>query len=116
VNETKKQEMIAYNISVKVDWSILEAWLVWQLEEQIPAMLATGSFDDYKMYRLLEQDDTDGPGFTIQYFTTGLERYRLYSLEFESAFREEAGSKWGNKFIAFHTLMSLVETGPSTTP
>ncbi len=103
--------MIAYNISVKVEWSILEAWLVWQLEEHIPAMMATGLFDDYKMYRLLEQDDTDGPGFTIQYFTTDLERYRLYSLEFASIFTQEAGNKWGNKFIAFHTLMESLEAG-----
>ncbi len=101
--------MIAYNISVKVDWGILESWLSWQLEEHVPAMLATGFFDDYRMYRLLEQDDTDGPGFTIQYFTTDLERYRLYSEEFAALFSAEAGNKWGNKFIAFHTVMESLD-------
>jgi hypothetical protein len=101
--------MIAYNISIKVDWNILESWLVWQLEEQIPAMLATGFFDDYRMYRLLEQDETDGPGFTIQYFTTDLERYRLFNKEFASRFLSEAGDKWGDKFVSFHTTMESIE-------
>ncbi|MDR3716152.1 MAG: DUF4286 family protein [Puia sp.] len=102
--------MIAYNTSIKIDWSILEEWLVWQLDKQIPAMLATGFFDDFKMYRLLEQDDTDGPGFTIQFFTTDTERYRLYNEGFASLFRQETANKWGDKCITFHTVMELVET------
>ncbi len=100
--------MIAYNISIKVNWNILEEWLVWQMEEQIPAVLATGQFDDHKMYRLLEQDDSEGPGFTIQFFTTGLDRYQSYMEQFADGSRKEARNKWGNQFIAFHTLMELV--------
>ena len=100
--------MIVYNITCKVRWDILEAWLAWQLEEQIPAMLATQSFDDYQLYRLLEQDEEEGPTFVIQLFTSSVERYGLFMTQFAPALQQAGWDKWGNGFIAFRTLMEQV--------
>jgi hypothetical protein len=100
--------MIVYNITCKVGWDILERWLVWQLEEQIPATLATGLVDDYKLYRLLEQDEEEGPTFVIQFLTTSRERYHQFSTEFEPVLRQAGWEKWGDGFIAFRTLMESV--------
>jgi Domain of unknown function (DUF4286) len=104
--------MIVYNITVKVRWDILEDWLVWQLEQQIPAVLATGSFDGHRFYRLLEQDEQEGPTFVVQYFTSSRERYQQFMIEFAPALQQEGWDKWGNGFIAFRTLMALVDTNP----
>src|SRR5882757_3982448 len=103
--------MIVYNVTVKVTWNILEEWLVWELEEQIPAVLATRLFDDYKFFRLLEQDEEDGPTFIIQYFTASLENYRKYITEYAPALQEKGRNKWGEATIAFQTLMSSLDTG-----
>jgi hypothetical protein len=100
--------MIVYNITCKVRWDILEGWLVWQLEEQIPATLATGLVDGYKLYRLLEQDEEEGPTFVIQFLTTSRERYHQFSTEFEPGLRQAGWEKWGDGFIAFRTLMESV--------
>ena len=100
--------MIVYNITCKVRWDILEAWLAWQLEEQIPAMLATQLFDDYQLYRLLEQDEEEGPTFVIQLFTSSVERYGQFLTQFAPALQQAGWDKWGNGFIAFRTLMELV--------
>jgi hypothetical protein len=100
--------MIVYNITVKVNWSIAEKWLAWQKQEQIPGIMATGLFDDYTMYRLLEQDDMEGPSFTIQYFTSSSERYRQYIDQFAAAFMEKAFARWADGFIAFSTVMEAV--------
>jgi hypothetical protein len=102
--------MIVYNVTIKVNWNILEEWLAWQLDEDIPAILATGLFDDYKFFRLLEQDETEGPTFIVQYFTSSLENYQKYIIEFAPALQERGRNKWGDGFIAFRTLMRLVET------
>ena len=101
--------MIVYNISCKVRWDILEEWLTWQLGEQIPAMLATRLFDDYQLYRLLEQDEEEGPTFVIQLFTSSTERYDQFMTQFAPALQQAAWDKWGNGFIAFRTLMELVQ-------
>jgi hypothetical protein len=100
--------MIVYNITCKVRWEILEGWLTWQLEEQIPATSATGLFDDYRLYRLLEQDEEEGPTFVVQFITTSRERYHPFSREFEPGLRQAGWEKWGDGFIAFRTLMESV--------
>ncbi|HEX9512090.1 MAG TPA: DUF4286 family protein [Puia sp.] len=102
--------MIVYNVTVKVSWNILEEWLAWELDEDIPAVLATGLFDAYKFFRLLEQDETEGPTFVVQYFTSSLENYQKYIIEFAPVLQENGRNKWGDGSIAFRTLMSLVET------
>src|ERR1700722_17439468 len=101
--------MIVYNITNKVRWNILEAWLEWQMEEQIPAVLATGSFDNHRLYRLLEQDEEEGRTFVIQYVTSSIERYRLFIAEYAEVLQLAGFNKWGDGFIAFRTLMESVE-------
>jgi hypothetical protein len=100
--------MIVYNITCKVRWQILEGWLSWQLEEQVPAILATGLFDDYRLYRLLEQDEEDGPTFVIQFLTSSRERYSRFTSEFEPGLKQAGWDRWGDGFIAFRTLMESV--------
>ncbi|HEV3325487.1 MAG TPA: DUF4286 family protein [Puia sp.] len=100
--------MIVYNITCKVRWNILEAWLAWQLGEQIPAMMATGLFDSRRIYRLLEQDEDEGPTFVIQYHTSSAERYRQFVIEYAPALQQAGWERWGDGFIAFRTLMESV--------
>lgn len=100
--------MIVYNITNRVRWDIMEDWLSWQLEEQIPAFLRTGLFDNYQLYRLLDQDEEEGPTFVIQLFTSNLERYEKFLIEFAPELTETARVKWGDGFIAFRTLMERV--------
>ena len=97
--------MIVYNSTIKVRWDILEEWFAWQKEEHIPAILATKMFDAHAFYRLLDQDEEEGPTFILQYFTTSLKRYERYLLEFAPAVEQTARTKWGDGFIAFRTLM-----------
>ena len=100
--------MIVYNITNKVRWNILEPWLEWQIDEQIPAILATGSFDSHRLYRLLEQDEEEGPTFVIQFVTSSMERYRLFMEVYGEMFQHAGWNKWGDGFIAFRTLMESV--------
>jgi Domain of unknown function (DUF4286) len=100
--------MIVYNISMKIDPSIEKDWLQWQQQEHIPAVMASGQFTAYKFYRLLEQDDRDSITYIIQYFASSLKNYRSYSEQTAPLLRQKAVDKWGNKFIAFRTVMQAV--------
>jgi hypothetical protein len=71
-------------------------------------MLATGSFDEYQFYRLLDQEEEEGPTFVIQLFTTDLERYENFLIEFAPGIQQAARDKWGDGFIAFRTLMERI--------
>ena len=100
--------MIVYNNTVKIDPAIEAAWLQWQQQEHIPDIMASGQFTQWKMFRLLEQDDTEGMTFVIQYFAPGMENYKRYMEVYDPVLRQKAFDKWGNRFIAFRTIMEVV--------
>jgi len=101
--------MIVYNMTIKIDWSIADFWLVWMTEEHLPEIMATGAFDEYKFYRLLGQDDQDGPTYTVQCFTSSPERIQGFEQSFAPGFARKASLKWGDQFASFHSVMSAVK-------
>lgn len=100
--------MIVYNITTKVTWTIAEDWLNWQKEKHIPDMLDTGLIADYKIFRLLEQEEDEGPTFTMQFVFTSWENYDTYIRVFAPVLRAQSLSRWNDQFIAFKTVMQLV--------
>ena len=101
--------MFVYNISMKVQNVILDEWIAWQKEEHIPEIMATKLFRKYHFYRLLEQDDTEGTTFIIQYFTDSKENYDSYLLLYAPGLREKALKKWDDRFIGHRTFMEAVQ-------
>jgi hypothetical protein len=100
--------MIIYNVTIKPNWSIHDEWLKWMKEEHIPEMLATQQFYDFKILRLLEVDDTEGPTYAIQYNAHTLESYEHYIARFAPVQRQKGKDKWGDQFIAFRSVMQIV--------
>ena len=101
--------MIIYNVTVKVEEGIAQQWLQWLLEEHAPEILRTGCFTNYNVVRLLEVDETEGPTFAIQYHADSMKDYQRYIEQFAAGFRKESLDKWGEKFIAFRTIMEVVK-------
>jgi hypothetical protein len=100
--------MIVFNITIKIVPDIEEAWIRWQQQEHIPEIMASGQFSQWKMFRLLNEDETDGLTYVMQYFAPTLENYIRYIEEFDPVLRQKAFDKWGELFIAFRTVMEVV--------
>lgn len=100
--------MYIYNVTVKVEKSIADQWLEWLKNEHIPDVLSTKCFTDAKLLEILELNDEEGPTYAIQYFANTEEDYRNYISQFAEGLRQNGFDKWGNKFIAFRTLMKAV--------
>jgi hypothetical protein len=100
--------MIVYNITVKVATHIAEEWLRWQLSEQGPRLIDTGYFTHFKVHRLLDIDDEEGPTYAVQYFANDISDYQHYLHQFAEQHQQQAYDKWGNLFIAFRTIMEAV--------
>jgi hypothetical protein len=101
--------MLLYNITTKVDNIISEEWLQWQREIHIPEIMATGLFYEYRIYRLLEQDDSEGKTYITQFFTGSKKDYEEYLLHFAPGLREKSFAKWGDQIVAFRTLLENVQ-------
>lgn len=100
--------MVIYNVTIKVDDSIAENWLTWLKEEHIPDVISTGCFTHATILRLLEVDETEGPTYAVQYHSESNALYNQYIEKFSDEMRKKAADKWGNKFIAFRSVMQVV--------
>ncbi len=104
--------MIVYNVTTKVTTAIASDWLQWLNEEHIPEIIYTGCFTHATILQLLETDDSEGPTYTVQYFAESKSNYNMYMEKFAATMRQKAFDKWGDKFIAFRSLMEVVAPMP----
>ncbi len=100
--------MIIYNVTIKIDLDVHDEWLSWMKLEHIPRVLETGLFNDHRMLRILEDDQSDGISYAVQYTAKDMSDYFTYEAEHAPALRQEAADKYPNKFVAFRTLLKVV--------
>ena len=100
--------MILYNVTIKVDHSIAGPWLTWLKEEHIPEMIKTGCFTGATILQLLEVDESEGMTYAVQYHANSKALYNRYIKEYAADMRKKSTEKWGDKFIAFRSVMQIV--------
>ncbi len=100
--------MFIYNVTTKVTPTIQQQWLQWIKEEHIPDIINTGCFTNATILQLLEVDDSEGPTYAVQYFAESKSQYNFYIEKFAPLMRQKAIEKWGDQFIAFRSIMHVI--------
>ena len=100
--------MIVYNVTIKITNAIHTGWLQLLKEEHIPDIIQTGYFTHATILRLVEVDDTEGPTYAVQYFAESKALYNNYIENHAAAMRQKSFDKWGDQFIAFRSVMQVV--------
>src|SRR6476619_2651607 len=97
--------MFIYNVTIKVDARIAAPWLQWMLSEHIPEILQTKCFHHYRVVRLLDIDDTEGPTYAIQYEAHQKANNNRYMELYDDKMKKKSNDKWRDQLIAFRSLM-----------
>lgn len=97
-----------YNVTVKVDLAIANAWVKWLIDEHIPEVIATGCFSGARTLKMIDVDDSEGETYTVQYTAESKADYNKYIAQFATQMRDKSFEKWGNQFIAFRTVMQVI--------
>lgn len=100
--------MIIYNVTVKIDLGVHDLWLKWMKEEHLARVMETGCFTDAKMFRVLEEDTTDGITYAMQYFANNITDYFDYKEKHAMRLQKEGLDLFPGKFTAFRTLLREV--------
>lgn len=100
--------MILYNVTIKINHEAEQDWLKWMKEEHMPELMNTGLFADAKLFRLLDVDDSEGVTYAAQYFCSTMKDYDNYISGHAAEMREKGLKRFGDKFIAFRTVMQQV--------
>lgn len=101
--------MILYNVTVKIDLDVHDDWLAWMRDKHIPDVMTTGHFVEYRMMRLLEQDETDGITYAIQYGCRGMADLLAYRNNEAPALQAEHTERYKDRFTAFRTILRVLD-------
>ena len=99
--------MIVYNVTVKVENSIITEWLEW-IQNHMPEVVETGCFETYSFFELLEPKVDNQRTFVIQYFAKTEADYQRYLLDFAAQLREDGIKKFGENFVAFRSILKKI--------
>lgn len=100
--------MIIYNVTIKVDHSIYNEWLLWMKAEHIQEVLETKCFNSADVFHLVEHDDSEGKTFSVQYKCNSFDVLKRYNEEFAPALKEKVAKKFGDKALSFRTILKQV--------
>lgn len=99
--------MIIYNVTVKVAPEVNAEWLNWMRKEHIPEVMKTGLFMDHRIFRLLDQAETDGVTYAIQYTCNTIRDYELYARDHAPRLQQNHHARYPNN-VAFRTILELI--------
>ncbi|MCU0447727.1 MAG: DUF4286 family protein [Microscillaceae bacterium] len=100
---------IIYNVTSHVEHSIEAEWLEWMKKEHIPEVMQTGLFLEYKILKLISEENEGGTSYAIQYLVPEIKNFLQYSETFAPALRQKVLDKYGEKVIAFRTLLEVID-------
>lgn len=103
--------MVLYNVTVKIDSTAHAEWKEWMLNKHIPDVMATGMFAEYKFCRLLGEEEVDGYTYAIQYLSHSMAAFQIYRERFAGALQAEHAHHFSGKYVAFRTLLEVVDQG-----
>jgi hypothetical protein len=101
--------MIIYNVTVNIDNSVADEWLLWMKEIHIPQVMDTGLFITYRIMRLIGDEDSGGITYAIQYSCASMNQYEKYLAHHAPALQADHTNKYKDRFVAFRTLLEIVE-------
>jgi Domain of unknown function (DUF4286) len=100
--------MIIYNVTINVDKSIHDEWLIW-IKEHIPQVLATGKFTEAKLTKVLVDEELGGTTYSVQYRAKSREDLDNYYKFDADKLRNEGLAKFADKMLAFRTELEIVD-------
>ena len=100
--------MIIYNVTVSIDQSIHDQWLVW-IKKHIPQVLGTGKFTEAKLTKVLVEEEMGGTTYSIQFRAKSREDLDAYYNEDAERLRKEGSKLFADNMLAFRTELEVID-------
>jgi hypothetical protein len=101
--------MYLYNVTVNLEDSIHDEWMNWMTQKHLAEVMATGCFVAHRMLKVLTEIENNGTTYSVQYYFNTMADYERYQEKFAPALRSEGQKKFGEKMVAFRTLLEIVK-------
>ena len=101
--------MIIYSVTVSVEDAVHDDWFDWMRNIHIPDVIKTGYFSGWQMRELIDpapQDRTKT--YNIQYEMADMDAYLTYQRHHAKALQADHQNRYGERVVAFRTLLKDV--------
>ena len=102
--------MIVYNETIIVEDASYDAWITYMREEHIPAVMATGYFDSYKILNVIDSPN-EGVTTCVQYNTDSEARFAKFYNEHLHPLHTKHHELYENKYVLYSSLMETIDEG-----
>ncbi|MDG2052891.1 MAG: DUF4286 family protein [Flavobacteriaceae bacterium] len=100
--------MIIYNVTVNIEKSIHDEWLIW-IKNHIPQVLATGKFTDAKLTKVLVEEEMEGTTYAIQYRAKSRKALDSYYKNDADKLNQDGLLKFADKMLTFRTELEIID-------
>lgn len=97
--------MIIYSVTISIEEDVKPQWIEYMKNEHIPDVIASGCFTGYRFTRVIGTSEEKENSFNIQYYLNSMADMHKYQVHFAPKLQKEHAQKFGNKALAFRTLL-----------
>ena len=97
--------MLLYNITYGIDEAVEQEWFHWMKEQFIPAVMTTGHFSDWKIYKVLHDQGEGTVSYSVQFFSPAIASVVQFVEQIEPELNKELYRKYKDRHVAFRTLL-----------
>jgi hypothetical protein len=102
--------MLIFNETIIIEEAHYIEWLNWMKNVHIPAIMATGYFDSYRVLNVVDSPN-EGVTSCVQYHSANAENFNKFYEEHFNKFQTIHQQRYENKFVLYNTLMEVIDEG-----
>lgn len=95
---------VIYNVTLAVSQEVEKEWVEWMKTTHIKEVLKTKMFTKATFTKLANEET-----YAVQYFAQSKEDYLTYIDKYSANLRDKTFQKFGDKVLAFRTLLEVIE-------
>jgi len=101
--------MIIYNTTYSVSDKVYGSFLKWVKEKHIPQMISSGYFSEFKLSRVLTDEDQDGSSISLQLTAENVTAVSKWREQYGDLFDMEISSLFSVNVLYFSTFLEIID-------
>ena len=104
--------MITYSVTTAMESSIEEKWIAFMKETQIPSIMSSGLFIDFRFLRIITSEGVD-LSYNLQLRCKGYKELNEFRSKNEPIIEREIQKKFEGKYASFQSVLDQISEGDS---
>jgi hypothetical protein len=101
--------MIIYNTTYSVSDKVYGSFLKWVKEKHIPQMISSGYFSEFKLSRVLTDEDQEGNSISLQLTAENVNAVSQWREQYGDLFEMEISSLFSVNVLYFSTFLEIID-------